>query len=77
MTHVYFHCCSSERVLLDPCGAEVEDLDEACERALQVVRKFVTSCGPDDWRGWTLHASDENGDELFLMPFARVIGRLH
>ena len=35
------------------------------------------SRGPDDWRGWTLHAADENGDELFLMPFTRVIGRLH
>ena len=77
MTHVYFHCSSSERVLLDQNGSDVEDLVEAHERAKQIVQPFVSSQTPDDWRAWTLHVSDENGDEIFLMPFAYVLGRPH
>jgi hypothetical protein len=77
MTHVYFHCASSERVLLDQNGSDVEDLVEAHERAKQIVQQFVSSQTPDDWRAWTLHVSDENGDDIFLMPFAYVLGRPH
>ena len=50
MTHVYFHCSSSERVLLDQHGSDVEDLVEAHERAKQIVQQFVSSQTPDDWR---------------------------
>jgi hypothetical protein len=77
MTHVYFHCSNPERVVLDPRGIEVEDLVEAHERATQMVHAFVSSIGPDDWRTWTLHVSDENGDDFFVMPFACVVGRPH
>jgi hypothetical protein len=77
VTHVYFHCTSSQRVLLDPRGVDVEDLVEAHQRAAQVVRDFVSSIGPDDWRAWTLHVSDEDGEEIFLMPFSTVLGRPH
>jgi hypothetical protein len=77
MTHVYFHCSSAERVLLDQNGSDVEDLVEAHERAKQIVHQFVTSQTPDDWRAWTMHVSDENGDDLFLLPFAYVLGRPH
>jgi hypothetical protein len=77
MTHVYFHCSSSERVLLDQNGSDVEDLVEAHERAKQIVQQFVSSQTPDDWRAWTLHVSDENGDDIFLMPLAYVLGRPH
>jgi hypothetical protein len=77
MTHVFFHCCSAERVMLDPCGADVDDLIEARERAIRVVREFVTSRGLEDWRAWTLRVSDADGEEIFLMPFSCVIGRPH
>jgi hypothetical protein len=77
MTHVYFHCASSERVLLDQNGSDVEDLVEAHERAKQIVWQFISSQTPDDWRAWTMHVSDENGDDIFLMPFAYVLGRPH
>lgn len=77
MTHVYFHCSSAERVLLDQNGSDVEDLVEAHERAKQIVQQFVSSQTPDDWRAWTMHVSDENGDDIFLMPFAYVLGRPH
>ena len=77
MTHVFFHCASSERVLLDHDGSEVEDLVEAHERAKAIVHQFVSSQTPDDWRAWTMHVSDENGEDIFLMPFSYVLGRPH
>ena len=77
MTHVYFHCANSEQVLLDARGAEVEDLVDAHKQATQIIQRMVNSHCSDDWRAWTLHVSDEDGEELFLMPFAYVVGRLH
>jgi hypothetical protein len=60
--------------LLDPSGSDVEDLTEARERA---VREFVSSRGPIDWRTWILHVNDDDGEEIFVMPFAYVLGRPH
>ena len=77
MTHVYFHSYNPEQVLLDRRGSDVDDLTEAHEHAVRVVREFVNSRGPDDWRAWTLHVSDENGEEIFDMPFAYVLGKPH
>ncbi len=77
MTHVYFHCASAERVLLDSSGLDVEDIVEAHQCAAGVIQKLVSSHGLDDWRKWTLHVSDELGEELFLMPFTYVLGKLH
>ncbi|MGZ5802872.1 MAG: DUF6894 family protein [Xanthobacteraceae bacterium] len=75
MTHVYFHCTGPERVLLDKRGRDVEDMTEARDFALCVVKEFIESRGPDDWRTWTLRVSDEDGEEIFLMPFACVLGK--
>jgi leucyl aminopeptidase len=77
MTHVYFHCSNADHLILDAQGIDVEDLTEAQQRALGVIRAFVSRKGPDDWRAWSLHASDEDGEELFQMPFACVLGWLH
>jgi hypothetical protein len=77
MTHVFFHCASAERVLVDRDGSDVEDLVEAHERAKQIVRQFVNAQTPDDWRTWTMHVSDENGEDIFLVPFTYVLGRPH
>ena len=40
MAQMYFHCVSSEGVLLDRRGSEIYDLAEACEHAAQVVLKM-------------------------------------
>jgi hypothetical protein len=77
MTHVYFHCSSAEKLVLDPRGVDVEDFIEAHQRATQVVQDFIRSLGPHDWRTWTLHVSDEDGEEIFLMPFACLLGKPH
>jgi hypothetical protein len=31
----------------------------------------------EDWRGWVLHVNDDLGDELFVVPFAFVLGKPH
>jgi aspartyl-tRNA synthetase len=77
MTHVYYHCTSADEIYLDRRGIEVEDLVEAHQRAAQIVKEFINSHGPYDWRTWTLHVSDEDGEELFLVPFSYMLGKPH
>ena len=77
MTHVYFHCSNARGVLLDRCGMAVSDLIEACEAAAGRVRSLIASTSLEDWRDWALHVSDETGDEIFVLPFAFVLGKSH
>jgi len=77
MAQVFFHCSTDQVVLIDRHGASVADLIEAREQAAGVVRSFIATPTLEDWRGWVLHVSDEAGEELFVMPFASVIGRPH
>ena len=77
MTHVYFHCSSGNEVLVDRCGAMVDDLAEAHDHATCVVRSLIVARGLEDWRGWVLHVSDDLGDELFVVPFVFVLGKPH
>jgi hypothetical protein len=62
--------------LSDDRGAAM-DLAEAREHAEGLVRRPVMTPSVEDWRSWILHVTDELGDELFYMPFASVLGKLH
>ena len=75
MTQVYFHCSNANEVLIDRCGALVDDLTEARDRAASVVRSLTASRNLEDWRGWILHVNDDLGEELFIVPFAFVVGK--
>ncbi len=77
MDHVYFHCTNSHGVLVDRRGADVEGLLEARDQALQFVGSLIATPSGIDWRNWVLHVSDEDGEEIFDMPFASVLGKLH
>ena len=77
MTQVYFHCCNPKGVMLDRCGAAVGDLADVRDEAERLMRSLIMSEIPEDWRGWVLHVSDDLGEEIFVMPFASVIGKLH
>jgi hypothetical protein len=77
MTQVYFHCSNSKGVLVDRCGAVVEDLVEARDQAARVVKSITTARSREDWRDWVLHVNDDLDEELFVVPFAFVIGKLH
>ncbi|MBR0858273.1 DUF6894 family protein [Bradyrhizobium liaoningense] len=75
MTHVYFHCSNRSEVLVDRRGAVVDDLAEARDYATRVVRSLTMVRSLEDWRCWVLHVNDDLGEELFLVPFAFVLGK--
>ena len=77
MTQVFFHCSNTKKVFLDYNGAVVNDLAEARDHATRVVQSFTNKRGPEDWRDWVLHVSDDQGDELFVVPFTFVLGKPH
>lgn len=77
MTQVFFHCSNEDKVVWDRCGASISDLPELHDYAIRAIRKLLAAPSLEDWRNWILHVSDEAGRELFEMPFASVLGKLH
>jgi hypothetical protein len=77
MAQVYFHCSHDDLLVVDCCDAEVESLTDARERAAMVVRSLITAPGPEDWRNWILHVSDDLGDEVLALPFSSLVGDPH
>ena len=77
MTHVYFHYSSTEHVLLNASDADVADMTEAREQAANMIRAMIAVPGPEDWRDWMVHISDELGEEVFSLPFKALLGPLH
>ena len=77
MTQVYFHCSNPKKVFVDYHGAVVDDLVEARDHAARVVQSFTNERSRVDWRDWVLHVSDDQGDELFIVPFTFVLGKPH
>jgi hypothetical protein len=62
---------------LDRRGSEVEDIFDARARAFQIIQSMVTSAGPEDWRDWSVHVRNDDGDELLLVPFSVILGKPH
>ncbi|MGA8900003.1 DUF6894 family protein [Bradyrhizobium sp.] len=77
MAQLFFHCSNDDGVWIDRRLAATSNLTEAMEQATRVVRSLIMAPSHEDWRGWTLHASDDFGDEVFAMPFASVLGKSH
>jgi hypothetical protein len=77
MTEVYFHCSNASHELIDRSGTAVSDLSEAFAHAHGLVCAMLMKPTPEDWRGWELRATDEFGGEIFSVPFASVLGKLH
>lgn len=61
MAQVYFHCSTTERVLIDRSGSTLGDLTEALDHAALVIQSLIMSPSLEDWRGWVLHVSDDAG----------------
>jgi Domain of unknown function (DUF6894) len=76
MTQVHFHCSNTKKVFVDRRGAVV-DFAEARDHATHVVQSFTNERSLEDLRDWVLHVSDDLGDELFVVPFALVLGSPH
>jgi hypothetical protein len=77
MGQVYFHCSHTQGVVIDQHGMCVDDLIGAREEASRIIRMLIARPSMEDWRGWVLHVSDEDGDEMFVLPFASVLGNPH
>ena len=77
MTQVYFHCSNTRGVLMDRRGTSVTSLAEACEAATRMMRSRVATVSLEDWRDWAVHVSDEDGEEIVILPFAFVLGKPH
>ncbi len=77
MARMYFHCSNDRGILIDPAGIELAGLTEACDHAQHVVRSLVGSRNLEDWRRWTLHVTDDCGDDLFDVPFSSELSPPH
>ncbi|WP_407175871.1 DUF6894 family protein [Bradyrhizobium sp. STM 3562] len=77
MTQVFFHCSNRRGAVLKGCPAEVTDLAEAREYANCVIRSLIMEPTAEDWRGWVLHVTDDDGEELFTLPFTSMLGKPH
>lgn len=62
---------------MDRSGTFVSDLIEACEEATRRVRSLIAATDLEDWRHWCLHVSNEAGNEIFILPFAFMLGKSH
>ncbi|HEV2565770.1 MAG TPA: hypothetical protein VGU19_11875 [Microvirga sp.] len=78
MFHLYFHCAGPGEILIDRQGAEVLDLIEARDRALTLARAFVEKAyGMRDFADWHVYVSDDDDDEVLLIPFSDVMPTIH
>jgi len=55
--------------IVDSEGAEIADLYEAHDLALEAVAEMIKDSGGEitDWRGWRLEAVDASGTVLFTI----------
>lgn len=77
MTDVYFHYSNERAALIDRNGTAVDDFVEAREHAVCLARSLIMTPSAEDWRGWVLHITDDDGEEIFELPFAPLVGRPH
>ncbi len=77
MAQHYFHYSNPEGVFSDRSGGAVGDLIEVHDQAASMMRSLIAMPSAEDWRGWVLHVSDDIGEEIFSVPFASALGKLH
>jgi hypothetical protein len=76
MAQVYFHCSNADELLIDRRGAAVLDMSEARDHAASVMHSLIRAESNEDWRDWVVRVADDLGEELFVVPFASVLGRI-
>lgn len=77
MVQMYFHCSNADGTLIDHYGMAVANLTEARDRATQIMRSMIATPGAEDWREWVIHISDDDGEEIFELPFTAMLGKPH
>jgi hypothetical protein len=64
-------------MMINQRGAAVDDLVAARDYAARVVRSLVVANSAKDCHDWVLHVSDDLGIEIFVVPFAFLLGTSH
>ena len=41
------------------------------------MRSMIQTPGAEDWRDWVIHISDDDGEEIFDLPFTAMLGKAH
>jgi hypothetical protein len=78
MTDVYFHYSNAHGVLIDRSRTAVDDLVGARKHTDCVARSLImTASAEDGAAGSSPHVTDNEGDEIFTVPVATVLGRPH
>jgi uncharacterized protein DUF6894 len=77
MAQVFLRYATPSGVHLNQPVAEVNDLTELRQYAVQSVQSLISAPSLIDWRNWVLHVSDDLGAELFAVPFASLLGKPH
>ncbi|HXB78880.1 MAG TPA: hypothetical protein VNX23_16015 [Bradyrhizobium sp.] len=77
MARLYLHCSNPENAPVRRRSTAVGDPAEVCEQATLAVQALIAAPIMEDWRGWVLHVSDENGEEIFNLPFDSLLGKSH
>ena len=77
MSRLYFHCSNDRDTWVDATGTELRNLAEACRHATHLMRTLIAEPTLEDWRAWTLHVSDDDGEHVLSLPFASALGKPH
>ncbi len=77
MVQALFRCSNAQGHVIDGRVAQVDDLIEAQEYATRVARSLMAAPTLRDWRSCCLSVSDDLGEEIFVLPFSSIIGKLH
>lgn len=75
MARVCFSCSNSSGAVLDRREAELKDLLEAREYGTALVQSLFPAVASAGWRRCRLHVRDEQGAEIFVMPFWPALGK--
>jgi hypothetical protein len=77
MAQALFRCSNAQGHVIDGRVANVDDLMEAREYATRVARSLIAAPTLRDWRECCMSVRDDLGEEIFMMPFSSIIGKLH
>ena len=76
MPRYFCHLCQGDRLILDPDGTVLPDLDAARAEALQGIRDILGEAikrGDDDLLDEAVVIADETGRELMTIPFKEAL----
>jgi hypothetical protein len=72
MPRYFFIAQGTDRVIGDPEGAEVPNLEAARDASLEIARDLVRQAGLV-WEEWSFEIKDGTGQTLLVVPFTDAV----